>query len=265
MAIINCTPDSFYDGEAPNQERLLKKSLDAIDDGADILDIGGESTRPGAKAVCQEQELDRIVPLILNLRKHTQHPLSVDTSKAKVAEAALKAGANLINDVSAGRDPLMPSIAASFNCPIVLMHMQGKPETMQKSPQYRDLFSDIKHHLSSRSEKFMSEGVQASNIIWDPGIGFGKNLDHNLDLLRNISAWSTNFPILLGTSRKSFISQVDPSADSPNERLPGSLATLSLAQHPSVAVFRVHDVKASRQFLLVQQALSHRSHDQTRR
>lgn len=265
MGIINCTPDSFYDGEQSDPDRLLNKSLQAIDEGADILDIGGESTRPGAKEVALEEELNRVVPLIRNIRKQTDHPISIDTSKAKVAEAALKAGANIINDVSAGRDPLMASVAATFDCPIVLMHMQGKPETMQNAPFYHDLFAEIKGHLMSRSQHFIAKGVNPKRIIWDPGIGFGKCLGHNLGLMRDISSWAEKFPVLLGTSRKSFISQIDTSATSPDERLAGSLATLSLAQHPSVAIFRVHDIKATRQFLLVQQSLYQSSYDQTRR
>jgi dihydropteroate synthase len=255
MAIINCTPDSFFDGEPLDVNKTAERAMLAIADGADILDIGGESTRPGSQPVSEEEELKRVIPVIEAIRKNSEIRLSIDTSKANVARAALQAGANIINDVTAGADTAMPKVAAEAQCPVVLMHMKGTPKTMQDHPNYHNLFEEIQQHLKAQTKTFIDAGVHPNNIIWDPGIGFGKTLEHNLALLKNISLWNDNTPVLLGTSRKSFIGLIDPTATQPQARLAGSLATLTLAQHPNVEIFRVHDVSATRQALSVLQAL----------
>ena len=257
--ILNCTPDSFYDGSSDETEQRVEKALAMVEEGAEIIDIGGESTRPGAEAVSAQKEIDRVLPTIEGLRKGSDVLISIDTSKADVAEASLQAGANIVNDVTAGMDPKMAPLLAKCRVPIVLMHMQGTPRSMQKNPIYEDVASEVLHHLEKRRNIFMDAGVSKENILFDPGIGFGKKLDHNLQLMANLGPLQQTAPVLLGVSRKSFISGVDPSAPNPENRLPGSLAPLAIALTCGVQHFRVHDVSATRQFLLVIQHLLEKS------
>jgi dihydropteroate synthase len=255
MGILNCTPDSFSDGQNGGVEVFVEKALRLASEGADIIDIGGESTRPGALPLEASEELHRIIPVIRKLRQQSQICISVDTYKAEVAEQALDAGANIINDISAGRDPLMPKIAAKYGVEAILMHMQGKPKTMQNRPQYTDVLAEVKFFLEQQSRVWREAGVAPEKIIWDPGIGFGKSLEHNLTLMANLDYFGKNQRILLGASRKSFIAGVDPYASSPQARLGGSLASLTLAISQGVDMVRVHDVQETRQFISIVQAI----------
>lgn len=243
MGIVNVTPDSFSDGgEHVEPDDAVKHGLRLIDEGADLLDIGGESTRPGAAPVSAEQEADRVVPVIRELAKRTKAPISVDTMKASVAEAALAAGARIINDVSAATaDPLMLDVAASRGAALILMHMQGEPRTMQQNPVYGDVVHDVRAYLAARAEAAIAAGVDPGMIAIDPGFGFGKTLEHNLTLLRRLTEFTTlGYPVLAGTSRKSFIGHT---LDLPvTERLEGTAATVALAVAAGVAMVRVHDV-----------------------
>jgi dihydropteroate synthase len=248
---LNCTPDSFFDGRKASVTDRTEQALTMITEGAHWIDIGGESTRPGAMAVSRQEELDRVIPVIESLRKQTNHPISIDTSKSEVAQMALEAGANMINDVSSGQDPLMKKIAAEHDCDVVLMHMQGTPENMQDDPNYDQVCSQVGEDLAAKMKEWINVGVKPERIILDPGIGFGKKLQHNLDLLQNIGQLGGEQRVLLGASRKSFIQGLDERAKKPSDRLPGSLAALVPAWVNGIHMVRVHDVAATRQFLLV--------------
>lgn len=262
MGIVNVTPDSFYSGgRASVPEKAVEMGLRLIEEGADLLDIGGESTRPGADPVSLQEELSRILPVVSSLAGRGV-PLSVDTSKAEVARQALKAGAGWINDVSALRaDPLMAQAAAQARCPVVLMHRQGdSSKTMQLSPSYLRVIEEILDFLSQRLEFFESRGGDRRQVVLDPGIGFGKNLDHNLQILGHLGRFkSLGCPVLLGASRKSFIGQIlgglspNPDLYSPEERLEGSLAVSCWAALCGVEILRVHDVLATKKALAVWQ------------
>jgi dihydropteroate synthase len=251
MGILNCTPDSFFDGRQASVSDRVQQAMIMIDEGADWIDIGGESTRPGSQSVSEQEELDRVIPVIEKIREETKHPISIDTSKSEVAKVAIQAGANMINDVSAGRDPLMKMVAAECDCEVVLMHMQGSPESMQNSPHYEDVQSEVKGELGEKVKEWTIAGVKPERIILDPGIGFGKRLEDNLGLLRDIGELGGSQRVLLGASRKSFICGLDDKATSPDDRLPGSLAAIVPAYTSGVHMLRVHDVAATRQFLLV--------------
>jgi dihydropteroate synthase len=246
MGILNVTPDSFSDGG-----KSLKLS-DAIADGrrmakagADIIDVGGESTRPGAEPVSLKVESERVIPVIEGLSKSVNVPISIDTRHAKVARAALDAGASIINDVSAFGDPAMARLAAQKGCPVVLMHMRGEPHTMQDDPRYGDVVEDVARFLAERSSYAASKGVRADRIIIDPGIGFGKTAEHNLELLRRLGELrSLGYPLLVGPSRKAFIGKV---LGLPvDERLEGTLAAVALAVANGADAVRVHDVAEAR-------------------
>lgn len=246
MGVLNITPDSFSDGGSyldPN--RAIARGIELADEGADVIDIGGESTRPGAESVSDEEELDRVIPVLQGLRRALSIPLSVDTTKAHVARRALDEGVDLVNDISAMRfDPAMASLVAREKVPVVLMHMQGKPRTMQAQPNYRNVVQEVADFLRGQIEFANLAGVDPVNIIIDPGIGFGKNLDHNLELLRSLSALgSLGRPLLVGPSRKTFIGmvlQVDP-----EDRLEGSIAAAVAAALGGANMIRVHDVRAT--------------------
>ena len=255
IGILNCSPDSFYDGQKSSVEALVEKALLMENQGAEIIDIGGESTRPGSLQVSEIEELSRVLPVIELLRKQSRIPLSIDTSKSKVAQRAIDAGVNMINDVTAGRDPLMPKVAAQNRVEAILMHMQGQPKTMQEAPSYQNILAEVVDFLKERSQIWMDAGVPQQNIIWDPGIGFGKTLGHNLQLMANLQKFKGKHRVLLGSSRKSFIAGIDPYATSPHDRLGGSLASLGWALCSSVDMVRVHDVQETRQFISVFQAL----------
>lgn len=250
MGIVNMTPDSFSDGGLYNSPPRAQKHIEQfIEDGVDIIDVGGESTRPGSKPVNSAEELRRVIPVIERVRKQSDVPISIDTRKAHVAREAIKAGADMINDVSAGRDdPAMFDIAASMNVPICLMHMKGNPETMQRAPMDQDdVLAVIYKFLRDRIQAAQGAGVPSDNIITDPGIGFGKTAEDNVTILRNIDRLhDLGKPILVGTSRKSFIGKT--LNFSLEKRLEATLATLSQTYQKGVRIFRVHDVGAARRY-----------------
>lgn len=244
MGILNVTPDSFSDGGKFNQvSDALQQALDLEENGADIIDIGGESTRPGAKEVPVEEEINRTIPVIKEIRRQTDVPISIDTRKSKVANAALDAGANIINDISALRtDPALGKVAASSGVPLVLMHMQGTPETMQQNPSYDDVIDDIINFLRERIEVATEMGVSEDKIVIDPGIGFGKTTEDNYEILRRLDEFNVlDRHILLGTSRKSFLgATLDLPVD---KRLEGTIASNVVGIIKGADIIRVHDVK----------------------
>jgi dihydropteroate synthase len=244
MGILNVTPDSFSDpGRFFDPAAAADRARAMIDEGADIIDIGGESTRPGAAPVTADEELRRVLPVIEAVRKRSDAPVSIDTSKSIVARAALAAGANIINDVTAGRsDPEMFSLAASAGAAIVLMHMQGEPRTMQKAPAYGNVVREVSDFLLDRARAAEAAGVARENVLIDPGIGFGKTIEHNRQLLAALpSLVKLGLPVLLGHSRKAFIgAALDLPVDS---RLEGTLAVTAWAAMSGVRVVRVHDVR----------------------
>ena len=244
MGILNVTPDSFSDGGSwTDTEIAIKHALTMIDEGADIIDVGGESTRPGADPVDAEIEIARVVPVIEGISATSDIPISIDTSKSEVARAAIEAGAAIVNDVTAlGADVNMAEVVASSDVGLVLMHMLGEPRTMQSDPRYDDVVAEVGDFLSERSELATKAGIPPDRIVVDPGIGFGKTLDHNLELLRSIDQIRTRvgLPVLLGPSRKSFIGAVlDLEVD---QRLEGTAAVIALAVSAGVEIVRVHDV-----------------------
>lgn len=256
MGIVNVTPDSFSDGgkyfdaavAVAHGERLAEE-------GADVLDIGGESTRPGAEPVTVEEEIRRVVPVIKSLRARVKIPISIDTAKSEVVRPALEAGADIVNDVSALRaDPAMAALIAGAAVPVVLMHMQGSPQTMQHNPTYGDVVEEVGAFLQERVEYAVKRGIAAENILVDPGIGFGKNVDHNLALLRGLpSLAAIGQPLLVGASRKAFIGKLLDLG--PDERLEGSLAAAVAAALAGANMIRVHDVKEAVRALRVADAL----------
>lgn len=256
MGILNVTPDSFSDGGIfLDKNEAVNHGLRMVDAGADILDIGGESTRPGSEAVSAREELRRVLPVIAALRDRTNTPISIDTTKAEVAKEALSAGANLINDISALRfDPKMMGVAAEMAVPVVLMHMQGLPKTMQESPHYDDLLCEIKEFLADRIHDAVSAGIRRENIIIDPGIGFGKTLEHNLCLIKNLPFLEQlERPVLMGISRKAFIGKI---LDLPTEdRLEGTLAAALVSTLHGAHILRVHDVGAVKRAIQVAEAI----------
>jgi dihydropteroate synthase len=258
MGVVNVTPDSFSDaGRATDPLTVADRALGLVADGADILDLGGESTRPGAAPVGTDEELDRVLPAIAEIRLRTDTPLSIDTRKADVAAEAVKLGAFLWNDVSAltGEDSL--STAAALGCFVVLMHMQGDPKTMQLRPRYVDVVDEVIAYLAQRAEAALAAGVDRERIILDPGVGFGKTRDHNLALIANLDRLrSVGFPVLLGASRKQFIQTVDGTGATATERLGGSVAAALAGARAGCALVRVHDVRETTQALRLQWALS---------
>lgn len=245
MGILNVTPDSFSDGgQYITPEAGVRHALQMIEEGADIIDIGGESTRPGAKAVSVQQELDRVIPVIEVLRRQSAIAISVDTSKAEVMQAAVAAGANIINDVRALQEKAALETAARLNVPVCLMHMKGQPRTMQHAPVYQDVVHEVMDFLSGRIAACEQAGIARENIIIDPGFGFGKQLEHNLLLFRHLEAFSCfDLPLLVGVSRKSMISAV---LDVPVEaRMPASIAMAGLAIWLGASIIRAHDVQAT--------------------
>jgi dihydropteroate synthase len=253
MGILNTTPDSFSDGgRFLDAEAAVAQAERMAADGADVIDIGGESTRPGSAPVPLEEELRRVVPVVRRLAKTLSIPLSVDTSKAEVAAQAIDAGASFINDVTALRgDPAMAGVAARSGAGVILMHMQGTPQTMQQHPEYADVIEDIAAALLERVEAAQAAGIARDRLLIDPGLGFGKTLDHNLALMRHLDRFVTlGPPVVLGPSRKSFIGAVLGGAPA-GERLAGTLACVALAQQAGVQVVRVHDVKPAVDMLRV--------------
>ena len=251
MGIVNCTPDSFSDGgQFRNFQEAIDYGLKLFEEGADILDIGGESTRPGSRSVTVEKEMQRVLPVLEGLAKKIDIPLSIDTQKASVAKMALNAGATIINDVSSGNDPSMFALAAQEKATLCLMHKKGTPETMQKNPFYENPLQEIYSFLQERSSQALKKGVERSKIWIDPGIGFGKRVEDNLELLHRLGEFQElGCPILIGASRKSFIGTLTGAAV--ENRLPGSLAAAALAVRHGAQILRVHDVAATKQFLQI--------------
>ncbi|MDC7219210.1 MAG: dihydropteroate synthase [Spirochaetales bacterium] len=246
MGILNVTPDSFSDGgDFVSREAALERARAMVEEGADLLDIGGESTRPGALAVSEQEELDRIIPVIQAIAAEIPVPISVDTNKAVVMREAVMAGAGLINDVMALRDEGALAVAKTLGVPVCLMHMQGQPRTMQKNPQYQDVVSDVTAFLQSRVNACLAEGIPRERLLLDPGFGFGKSLQHNLTLLRQLDRFSElQLPVLVGISRKSMIGAVLDNIPV-DQRLPGGLACAVMAVERGAAIVRTHDVKAT--------------------
>ena len=242
MGVLNCTPDSFSDGGLYlDRERAVERVFQMVEEGADIVDIGGESTRPGADTVPLSEELRRVIPVIESVDSKTKVVVSVDTRRSAVAKEAFEAGASLLNDVSSlSWDPKMIDVAAEYDVPVVLMHMKGTPKNMQENPTYSDLMGEITSYLKERLAFCRARGIERT--IVDPGIGFGKRSDHNLTILRHLSELrSLGKPVLVGTSRKSFIGKV---LDLPvGERLEGTLASIAVAILNGASVLRVHEVK----------------------
>ena len=266
MGILNVTPDSFSDGGQHNSpKKAIARAIEMINQGADIIDIGGESTRPGAKEVSAEEQIERVIPVIEGIRNSKDNIpketiISIDTTDYQVAKQALEAGANWINDISAGEDSAnstekMIKLAADKNAPIILMHRKGKSDRMQDNPQYNDVCLEVKNYLQERAEVALKSGVSKDNIILDPGIGFGKTLEHNLALLANLEALvALGYPVLLGTSRKRFLGEL-LNQDDPKQRVIGTCATTALGVQAGVQIFRVHDVIENKQAMDVAWAI----------
>lgn len=256
MGVVNVTPDSFSDGgRFSGPDAAIAHGLELVHQGADILDIGGESTRPGAEIVPTNEELDRVLPVIRGLRAASDAVVSIDTSKAAVAEAALTAGADIVNDVTAGSDPEMAAVAARHRAGVILMHMQGTPQTMQLDPRYGDVAAEVIAFLRERIDRFVAAGVAESKIAVDPGIGFGKTFEHNMELLVRLSELrSLGRPICLGVSRKGFIGQI---IDRPrSERAVGSAAIAGYClANGSADILRVHDIPEHRDVVRILAAL----------
>lgn len=257
MGILNVTPDSFSDGgQFSNFQRACEHADQMVAQGASFIDIGGESTRPGAAEVSLDEELLRVIPLIEYVAKHHDVWISVDTSKAAVMEAAVNAGANLINDVRALQEEGALEAAAKLQVPVCLMHMQGQPRTMQTSPKYHDVVEDIKRFFESRIQECINAGIKRENIILDPGFGFGKTLSHNYQLLNRLAEFQElGLPLLIGLSRKSMMGNLLNRDTS--ERLAGSLAGVLLAAQRGGDIFRVHDVPETADVLKVLSATRH--------
>lgn len=256
MGIVNVTPDSFSDGgRFCDTDAAVSHGLDLAQQGAAILDIGGESTRPGAAPVSEREELDRVIPVIEGLVARTQVPLSIDTMKPAVARAAVAAGASIINDIAANRaDDAMWRLVAETGAGYVAMHMQGLPQTMQSRPIYEDVVVEVKEFLRDRMERLNAIGVRADQVVFDVGIGFGKTLEHNLQLLSALRSFTTlERPVLLGVSRKSFIGAL--TGANVAERLPGSLACACLAVAAGVQIIRTHDVVETVQAVRMTEAI----------
>ena len=258
MGIVNVTPDSFSDGgRLASVEAAVAHGLRLVEQGADILDVGGESTRPGAGPVTAEDEIARVLPVIEGLRANWDGPISIDTMKPGVARAAVAAGATMWNDVTAlGHAPDSLATAAELGCDVVLMHMKGEPRTMQADPRYDDVVAEVADWLVARAGAAMAAGVALERIWLDPGIGFGKTAAHNLALTAHLDRLTaTGFPVLYGASRKRTIQSFDPTASDAGDRLGGSLALALEAARRGAAIIRVHDVRETVQALAVQAAV----------
>jgi len=257
MGVLNTTPDSFFDGGKFNSVKsALQQALLMCQQGADIIDVGGESTRPGAKEVSVSDEIKRVVEVIAAIRQETEVCISIDTSKPEVMLAAVNAGASLVNDVNGLRAYGALEVCADLNVPVCVMHMQGEPRTMQANPVYNDVVDDIKLFFEQRIKSCCDAGIKRENIILDPGFGFGKTLEHNLQLLKRLDEFQIfNLPLLVGLSRKSMLGKI-LNDDVPENRLFASLAAAVLARTRGANLFRVHDVKATLDALKVCDAIN---------
>ena len=256
MGILNATPDSFSDGgRYLDPSAAVERALQMEAEGAAVIDVGGESTRPGAPHVPLDEELRRVIPVIERLAKAARVPISVDTAKSAVAERAFDAGASMLNDVTAlSGDPAMAGIAARAKASVILMHMRGTPRTMQRSPRYRDVVAEVLAFLREAVDRAMEQGIARARLLIDPGLGFGKTVAHNLALMRSLDRFhSLGLPIVLGPSRKSFIGTVvDAEVD---ERLAGTLACVAQAFYGRVRLVRVHDVQPAVQLIRMLEAI----------
>ncbi len=256
MGILNVTPDSFSDGgEYFDPDKAVARAASLLDEGAQIVDVGGESTRPGSDPVSPEEELRRVMPVVRGiLAARPEAVVSIDTYRVSTAEAALDAGARVVNDVTALGDSSMAHLVADKGCLIVLMHMQGEPKSMQQDPRYEDVVREVRDFLAHRAERAIRAGVDEKNIVLDPGMGFGKTLEHNLVLLNRLDALvELGFPVLVGASRKSFLGKIRDGG--PKERLFGTVAANVLAYERGATLFRVHDVRPNKEALAVAAAI----------
>jgi dihydropteroate synthase len=261
MGVLNVTPDSFFDGGnffAP--EKAIEHGVKMASEGADIVDVGGESTRPGAEPVAVEEELRRVIPVIEKLREKIDVPISIDTSKAEVARAAIQAGASIVNDVTGGRgDGAMLPLIAETKSALIIMHMQGTPRTMQTQPQYSDVVSEIADFFRQQYTRAIGCNIDPMAIAFDPGIGFGKTLEHNLDLLAQLERLRAHDrPLVVGVSRKSFLAKLIDSREI-SERMAPAVALTSLLRTRGADVFRVHDIKENVSALRVTEAIFRRT------
>ena len=256
MGIVNVTPDSFSDGgKFLDPHAAIRHGRYLVEQGADWIDVGGESTRPGSTRITAEEELRRVMPVIRGLARAVHVPIAIDTSKADVASAALQAGASIVNDITALHgDPAMARVIARARARVILMHMRGTPQTMQRHPRYHDVVEDVSSFLSEAATRAMASGIARARIFLDPGLGFGKTVTHNLQLLRGLPRLaSLGFPMIIGPSRKSFIGKM-LDADL-HARVPGTLACIAWAQRAGVAAVRVHDVRETVDCLRMLQAI----------
>jgi len=263
MGILNITPDSFYDGgKYFEYSQAVDHTLQMVEDGADIIDIGGESTRPGSLPVLEEQEIDRVLPVIEGVRKQSDVPISIDTQKSRVAKLAIEAGANIINDISGlGNDPKIAKLAADFGAGLILMHIKGTPRDMQRIPNYEDVMEEILLFLNNSKNRAFEWGVHPGQIVVDPGIGFGKRWFDNYDIINRLQELKVlNAPILIGASRKSFLNNV--LSKDPEDKLEGSLAAHVLAIINGAYILRVHDVKETKKISAVIDSFLERSSNQ---
>lgn len=258
MGILNLTPDSFYEpSRVSRKDVAVDQGLRMVEEGADILDLGGESTRPGSKPVDPDEQCRRLLPALEQLRGKWDGPLSVDTTNARVAQRAFEAGADVINDISAARlDSDMPRMLSESGLPVVLMHMQGTPETMQIDPRYGDVVKEVCEFLIGRADDLEQAGVSHDRILIDPGIGFGKRLEHNLRLMSRLDVFcGLGYPVVLGASRKSFLGKI-MQGEPPEQLLEASLAVATLAAAAGVEIVRVHDVKETSRVVNVVSAIA---------
>ena len=255
MGILNTTPDSFSDGGLfVSPESACQQAMLMVDAGAQIIDVGGESTRPGATEVTIEDELQRVIPVIEAIRRSSDIAISIDTSKPQVMQAAIEAGADMVNDVNALQAEGALEICARYQLPVCLMHMQGQPRTMQKNPQYNDVVEDIKNFLQQRMNACIDAGIDAQNIILDPGFGFGKTVSQNYSLLKHLHEFfSLNQPLLIGVSRKNMLAEII--RQPPKQRVVATAAANVLALNKGAKIFRVHDVKENIEALKIAQAM----------
>ena len=256
MGILNITPDSFYPGSRyQDAARAVEKALEMVEQGADIIDIGGESSRPGAEPLPLDEELSRVIPVIESLAARTSIPISIDTYKPEVARAALDAGAGIINDITGLADERMRALAAERKTPSIIMHMLGDPRTMQENPVYQDVVSEIMAFHRERIALAVEAGLPREYLIVDPGIGFGKTAEHSLEILRKLRDFkSLGLPILIGTSRKAFIGKALGGA-APSERIFGTAATVALSIQNGANIIRVHDVSEMSQVVRMTDAV----------
>ena len=256
MGVLNVTPDSFSDGgKFVEMDAALTHALRMVNEGAQIIDIGGESTRPGAEAVSESEELQRVIPVIRRLRARSEVLISIDTTKPNVARAAIEAGADIINDITGGRDEQVMQLAAETNVAFIIMHMQGTPRTMQTAPHYDDVVAEVAEFFRQQYSRAIKCGIDPMALAFDPGIGFGKTLEHNVELLRNLPQLRVeDRPIVVGVSRKSFLGKMIDSPEMSDRSAP-TVALTALLRQRGAHVLRVHDVKENAAALRVTEAL----------